>query len=222
MNGNNHVMYVLHAKEVRQQNFGCFQWIKRNEDENHPRNKGCSDPSLSQKTGRFLALPRFCAARNIPLSHANNLILFCVCWSDARCSALVFPFLLSIFHVSESASILGAPSLPPATNWLSKHNFRTFAAPPTPAIFFLTLPLPHGCGRGEAVTTVALTPGPLFSSTIHLWAPRCGFGGRKWCLQHIPVNFQQGFCTFSSGNCFSGGSFPWPLDNLSPNVKQTC
>lgn len=157
---------------------------------------------------RFL---RGSVRRNIPLSLANNVILFCVCSSDTRCSALVFPLLLSIFHVSESASILGAPSVPLPTgcqNIIFEHS-----PPPTLAIFFLTLALPQSCGRGEADAIVKMTLGSLFSLTIHLWAPRWGFVGIKLCLHHISVNFQQGWCTYSSG-IFSKESFSWPLDNL--------
>lgn len=77
---------------------------------------------ISLKTGGFL---KGSARWNIPLSHANNFFLFCVCSSDTRCSAPVFPLLLSIFHVSESASILGVPAFPPPTgcqNIISQHS----------------------------------------------------------------------------------------------------
>lgn len=174
-----------------------------------PKKQGIFWPkSFTENALPFQVPRRFCAGGTF-LSVMLIILSSFVFADQTRAARLLFFLSSSQYFMSPKVHLFSAlpPSLPPATNWLSKHNFRTFAAPPTPAIFFLTLPLAYGCGCGEAVTTVKLTPGPLFSLTIHLWAPRCGFVGIKWCLQHISVNFQQGFCTYSSGNFFPEGVF---------------
>lgn len=83
--------------------------------------KGRSDPSHPSEARKGPL--RFWG---IFLCHANNFLLSAVCSSDTRCSPLVFPLL----HIScLRKCIYSRRSHFPATNWLSKHNFRTFDAP---------------------------------------------------------------------------------------------
>lgn len=133
---------------------------------------------------------------SLPPAHANHVILCCVIRRVQPGSCLLL--LLSIFHVSASAAILGAPSDPPPTgcqNIIFQHS---------PAIFFVTVPLPRACSRSEAVLIAMPTPGPLFAFCCYKIMPATSSGelsSRVSALFHLYFSFSRAFVT--SGEPFS-------------------